>query len=359
MTKSLTIHHEITVSDEEWLGPFITFNQWLPNEELEALIRERDNYIARLWIGRDCVASLEELEDNYISRWVNIRVRKVYVEVVVCNISEELAKFIYDERESSRGIHHGMGPDNGDYEKLSNQYHDIGLKVLEFALTLYNRFIAFARNHKHQFWLSERLFDENLLHFSNVAFRAKVRSEDYEWVEWCPPATDLITIYSSGEETSISKDDWHKLQEFVSGNSRPKLVLELLANAQLLIQENRRRSAIIEAVSALEIAVSEFAKSPKIDSFFTQELLSRIETNNLKSQIDHLGFSGTVKYLLPILFPKEVLPTETIKNCQQAIERRNNVVHYGQRDISPAEICPLVASVRSACEILTKYTKAE
>ena len=356
MTKSLTIQYAIPLSDEDWGEPYVTFYQWLPSGASEALVRERGDYSARLWIDRECVVSLSPVDDEYLSRWVNITVGKVHVDVTVRNIPDELAKFIYDERESPREVHHGIEPEHADYEAFHNRYHDLGLEVLNFALTTYNRFIAFARNYKSQFWLPERPFDKNHVSSMNVAFRAKVRSEDYIWIRWCPPATDSLTVYSSGKETSVKQSDWSQVQEFVSGDSRPNLVLELLANAQLLIDEGRRRSAIIEAASALEIAVSEFAKTAKLNDLVVNDLLSRFDTGNLRSQIEHLGFSGSVRYLLPLLFPADVLPTEILKSCQQVIEIRNNVVHYGQRDVNPTKIRPLVADIRKACAILARYT---
>jgi hypothetical protein len=356
MAKTLTIRHTIPISDEKWAGPYVTFYQWLPTGETEALVRETGDYTARLWIDRKCVASLSPVDDESLSRWVNITVQRVYVDVIVRGISDELAKFIHDERESPRGVHYGIGPEHEDYEQYSNRYLDLGLNVLELALKIYNRFIAYARNHKSQFWLPERPFDKTRLAVMNVAFEAKVRSKDHGWVRWCPPGTYAITIDTAGKETSIKKDDWVRLQEFVSGDSRPNIVLELLANAQLLIDEERRRSAIIEAASALEIAVSEFASSPKLDDLVAKDLLARLDSKSLHSQVKHLGFSGSIRYLLPLLFPADILPMDIIKSCQQVIEIRNNVVHNRQRDISPERIRLLVASVREACEILAKYT---
>ncbi len=357
MTENLTVRYTIPISDEEWGGPSVAFYKWLPDGEAEALVRERDDLTTRLWLNRDCVASLGKVDDDTISRWVNITISKVYIEVFARNVSDELARFIYDERESWKNIHHGLNPESEEYKKLSDQYHDLAVKVLEQALALYNRFIAFVRNYKHQFWLPERPIKRHLLSSQNVSFQAQVRSEDYGWVTWYPKSTASFTVYvSDDDDVSIKKEDWSEIQKFIASDSRPNLILELLANAQLLIQENKRRSAIIEAVSALEIAVSEFAESPRIDSFVTEEFLSRMEVNSVGSQIEHLGFSGTVRYLLPILFPREILSTEILNNCQQAIEVRNNVIHHGQRDVNSSRIRPLVSSIRSACEILAQYT---
>lgn len=355
MSKTLYIQYAIPFGDEGWVGPRMTFYQWLPDGENEGLIRQKNNITVRLWVDKDCIANLNQIDEEYISRWTNVSVNKVYVDIEILDVSEDLAEFIYHERDSPREVHHGISPEHEEYATLKNEYEALGLKVLKAALTAYNRFIAFARNYKAQHWLHERPFDENRLLTMNNAFRAKVRSEDHDWVRWCPPGTDTITIYAPGRETSIKREEWKQFQEFVASDSRPDITLELLANAQLLVAKGHRRSAIIEAVSALEIAVNNFAEKGKLDKLVTNDLLSRFDAKQLQSQIEHLGFSGSLRFLLPILFPAEVLPTEVLKNCQEAINIRHNVVHNKQRDVDEMKARPLIADVRRACEILMQH----
>lgn len=62
----------------------------------------------------------------------------------------------------------------------------------------------------------------------------------------------------------ISKSDWNDLKGFAASDSRPDLMLELVANAEQLAADGYHRSAIIEGVSALEIAVSSFGRLPRL-----------------------------------------------------------------------------------------------
>jgi len=149
----------------------------------------------------------------------------------------------------------------------------------------------------------------------NNEFDAKVRSEDYEWIRWCPPKVDCLTFYGSSEKISISQDEWKLVQEFIESDARPNLISELLANAELLIDKEYRRSAIIEAVAALEIAVSNFGQNAKLDNLLTPEIVSRFDVANLSHQIKHIGFSGTVRFLVPFLFPPKILSGEILKHC--------------------------------------------
>jgi len=352
------IRYLIPFANEEWVDQRITFYQWLPDGKNEVLIRQRDNITARLWIDKDFISVVTSIEEEEISRCVNLPINKVYVEVEVSEISEALARFVYDERDSPMGTHHGISPECEEYTTLKSEYEVLGLKVLKAALTLYNRFIAFARNHKSQYWLQERPFDGNRIPTMNNAFRAEIRSEDYDWVRWCPPSTDIIAIaiYLTDDETSIKREEWKQVQEFVASDSRPNLILELLANAQLLVDEGHRRNAIIEAASALEAAISAFAKKGKVDKLVASGLLSRFDVSQLQVQIEHMGFSASLRFLLPILFPAEVLSTEILNNCQEILKIRNNVIHNGQRDVDEKKARPLIVYAKQACEIIIQHT---
>jgi hypothetical protein len=352
---TLTVRHLIPFGTEPWGERFVNFYQWAPADESEALVRKTPGYEARLWFDRSCIDAMAPADDDDISRWVNVRVGKVYVDVLIDGVPDELALFIRNERDSPRIVHHGITPEQEEYPQLHETYRELGIKVSEFALTTYNRFVAFARNHKGQYWLVERPFDRGLISSRNNEFNAKVRTEYYDWVRWCPSHPHMAVLYIDGDELSIRRDEWSTVQDFISSNSRPSLVFELLANAWMLIDEGYRRSAIMDAVAALEQAVITFSQSPRLDGLIPVDILPRVDVSNLKNQVDHLGFSATVRYLLPLLFPAQILSTELLARCQEAVDIRNNIAHVGQRDVREEKVRPLVAALRHVCEILAQY----
>lgn len=337
----------------------IQFFKWLPDGEEDILKREKEDFTARLWIDYSCVNRHgEELNEEVISKWANVTVNKVFIDVEVDNLPDELVDFIYDERESPRQTHHGLSPGEGNYEELSASYKDLGIKVQYFAITFCNRLISFVRNHKLQYWLEEIVFDEGNISSRDVEFLAKVKINDYDWVRWCPYNEMHFNVMIPSDDIIIKPEEWGDIKEFVAGDSRSRLFSELLANAKSFIDSRHRGNAIIQAVTALQIAVSNFSRKPILDGLLSDEAKERINVQHLNEQYKHLGFSGTVNYLLPILFPPDVLKTDILRKCQDAITLRNNIVHNGQRDRDVDEVLTrqCVTAIIDACRVLFKYT---
>lgn len=291
-----------------------------------------------------------------IKIWLNLPINKIYVDVNVLGVPNKISNFIYNERDSPKQNHYGIKPGERNYDKLKENYKDLGEKVLQSALETYNRFIAFASNEKGQYWLSKRQFDKNNIPSMNNEFHSQVCSEDYDWIRWCPPFTTEIQINITGIESSIREDEWKQVKRFIKGNSRSNLVLELLANAQSLLDSNHRRGAIIESISALDVAVSRFVKTPKIGSLPPPDRVERFYAQGLKKTFEEIRLLSTIEYVMPLLFSSEILPTEILSKTTEAIETRNSIVHHGRRDVSEGKIRPLISTVIKTCKILIKYT---
>jgi hypothetical protein len=195
--------------------------------------------------------------------------------------------------------------------------------------------------------------------FDFTEFQAQVQAENREWIPWYP--SSILEIHFQPLDTSryIARHDWPEAVNFITDVSRPNLVLELLSNSEALASSGYRRSAIIEAITALEVAVTRFADAPEIDSFLETSISSRVDVSALGNQVEHLGLSGTMRYLLPLLFSDSLLPTSLVSQCQQAIRIRGNVVHQGQRDIDPEILMPMLKSIRDTCNILASFTKKQ
>jgi hypothetical protein len=135
---------------------------------------------------------------------------------------------------------------------------------------------------------------------------------------------------------------------------------ELLAGAEFLADSGYSRVALTEAVSALELALDHFSKSPQADSLFQNSLRERLGIESLPRLVDrHLGLSASVALLLPLLLPHEELPADILRDCREAIEQRNNITHRGQRYVAPDRLKQFLKSVRILCETLLKWTNIQ
>ena len=182
--------------------------------------------------------------------------------------------------------------------------------------------------------------------------------DDGEWFRWCPNFPMLADLALGSERTYINFEDWVDIREFVSGEQRPNLVLELLANADNLNGEGYRRSALIEWVAALEVALFRFSENPDSNRLAPALDSTRIDFTSLKKQVNRLGLSTSFRYLIPILFDEEILPSLVLKNCYDAIDMRNAVVHGGQRDINAGQATCFGNNVRATCRVLREFTES-
>lgn len=266
-----------------------------------------------------------------------------------------MIEFIYQENDqSNQGDNIAL---DANSTRLRDEYVKLGKRILTIAITSFNRLILYARVQKGQYWLKPRQLDLGRMSSDFAEFKAKIKIADRNWIRLIDPSrTIYITVSTPDKARFISESDWPEVVKFVQAENRPSLIFELLANAEDLAGAGYRRNAIIEAIVALEITISEFSKSPQLDKLKGLGLAERLEANSLKSRIDHLGFSTTFEYLIPLLFSEEILPTEILNYCKRAIQIRQNVVHQGQRDVDPTELVTLLQSIRQACSILMNYT---
>jgi len=104
------------------------------------------------------------------------------------------------------------------------------------------------------------------------------------------------------------------------------------------------------------VAVYEFAANPNAEKAFSSKVVERIGVVSLRKQVEHMGLTGTVSYLLPIIVPEALLPVDVLTGCQNAIAQRQNVVHNGQRDVSAQVLRVSLNSIRKLCTILEQLT---
>lgn len=324
------------------------FSHWLPLKVDDFLNIRDGNLIIKIWFDVTCTYWASHPTEDEIIKWANVTAHEINIDVTVENVEDDLIQLIISDKRPP-------------YEDttLAEKYKKLGEEILERTIWYLNKLITYCKYEKGQYWLEEFDYDKNRAYSMYIHFNAKVALvlDLSIWFRWYSSNSDTVSITMADEATYISRDDWLQVTKFVTSAKKPDLVMQLLSNAENLTATGHRRSAIIEAVTALEIAVNSFSKAPSLDSILDRDIVERVDGKSFANQVDHLGFSTTVKYLLPIVFKEEVLPKELLKHCQEAITIRGSVVHHGQRDVAEIIVTPLIRAIKKTCIILRQYTQ--
>jgi len=353
----IAVQFQIPMSRGERYNSGLVFKRWLPLNQDNTILANKNGVTVRLWIDQSCLIP-NSVPLREINSYVTIFVTHVITEVVT-TVSRELADFIYTERDV---LEHFPSTEFSDETKatLAREYAEVARQVLSAAVESVNRLILYVRNHKGQYWLEplDMPIADVDVHSANVGFRARVRIPPQDWFRWSPPGAFVLRAGASQPERYIAEEDWSDLRSFVTGSSRPELVLELLANAESLADAGRQRSALIEAATALELALSNFARAPLIGAL--QDMVnSRVHVKSLKNQVEHLGFLGSLKYLIPLLFTERVLAKKTLEQCWAAVDMRQVVVHGSRRDVPEDRLAVFLSAIRIACRVLRDSTNTK
>ena len=352
LNKCLTINFTFQLHDKDFnQGGWLIFYKWIPKKDVNAILVSKGNKTAKIYADESCIWRSDKETIKDINNLVNVTVSKLKVDVDVCDIDDELLSFIFNERDRRKQIHYDKQPCDEEFNHFQARYENLGGEVYELAFSVFNRFLSYARNIKGQYWHSEKKYHD-------CDFIATAQIDNGDLFRWCPSLDNKVTILvtKDDEDIYIHKDDWQRIAQYIQSKHRPKLTLELLANSRNLFDSGNFRSAVIEAVTALEVAVAKFGKSPNIKILASSVQIDRINIINLKGQIEHMGFSCAIRYLIPMLISKEDLAQATLDKCFQALEVRNNVVHQGQRDVKADLTMEIINEVSACCKVLDRYT---
>ena len=120
--------------------------------------------------------------------------------------------------------------------------------------------------------------------------------------------------------------------------------------------EGERRAALIEATTALEVAIADFCRSPN-GKYRYGARVPRAE-KSASNLLTEIGKTIMLQYVFPVLFEEEEFPGDLIKKCIDANTTRNNIIHNRQRDVAPDEVEEYLTAIRDACTSLHAFTQA-
>ena len=345
----LFVHFEIPIPTEPLVGaPALTFARWLPIGDSQAINVKRDRIALKLWFDITSTWWASHHREKDLPRMVDVLAHRVFADAVVRDVSDDLLQYM-----AQRDFTRAPTPEE---QPLQQRYDEVAEQLLVLVLQTLNRLLSYVRSRKGQYWLSEYPIDSGQMSSYYVRFKAQARSGRSPWFRFGPSSIYSMTIELVSEERYIRHDEWDEIRTFVCGVARTPLARTLLAGAEALAANGHSRSALTEAVTALEVALYAFARHPNAERAFGPRLARRINASSLQHQVEHMGLTGSIRYLLPVILPESDLPQQVIQGCQEAIAQRQSVVHQGQRDVQTETLRTSLAAIRRMCELLESLT---
>jgi hypothetical protein len=330
------------------LDSAIYFCRWVPRETKDDIICNDGDVEIRIGLSEQFKRHFQPSE-NEIPNHLNIGADLIRLSAHRVTISDKLANFI------KRHISHaatGLPPAD-----VHNEYLEIARRLHKEMLRRLNRFLGYAYAIKGQ-WHAEGIeYDPDNASQFFIRYEAKAIFEDGSSYRFYPDSSHRIRVYITDKQTCIAASEWDDVKEFVAGIRRTPLVGHLLANAQALMSKGYNRNAVIEAVSALETALSKFRREWS-NASIDESIQKRTDASGIEAVFEKVGFRGAFAVLLPMLFDDAVLPTKTLTVCREAIDLRNNLIHNGSRDANEADVRRMISSIKDCCTRLNEIAQS-
>jgi hypothetical protein len=319
-------------------GP-IVFHQWIPDGQRDAINYNENGIELRIWFDAECTWWASQPNREEIARTRNVRAHRVHVSAR-SNVSDALRNHIQIKSSDSN-----TSSTNAD---VLSEYQSLGRAIHKLTAIRLNSLIGYARAVKGQYWVEELHFDEADQGQFYIRNHATASFEDGTTYRFNPDSTVTIVAQVEEQKRLITADEWEMVQTFVLDNARTPIVGSLLASARELASKGHRRTALIEAVSALELKLHEFARE-RDKSLIPERIQIRLESEGLRNLIDKVGLRGAFGTVIPLILNEQEMPAEIVAQCRGAIEIRNNVVHNGQRNIEEQRLGPILAAIEECC----------
>ena len=315
-------------------GPL--FHRWLPDGESNAIVLNTEDPNAKLkvWFERRGYVDNGFVRFDYQRKEVDPKIiptqaildgGPLFGLLEIQGISEEKLTCI---RENKVG--------NEAYVKLGKKI------VKKLICPPVHKFIDILRTNYGQYWI--RNFDEwdsrreSLGSYCRTTLQLKWSLDGGKTWESFEPDERVynVTLTASKDFAGyLTEKDWNELAKVVQEGYEPSLASFLLSRAQQLLDQGNLKYALVEGVSALELALNEFIRNVSQVSDSLLKLMSPFWQLPLNAQV------------ISVAAISEKMSKEHVENAIEAINIRNKVVHEGLDPPANAEerICGLLNTV--------------
>lgn len=318
-------------------GPL--FHRWLPDNENDAITLKADesNSAVKVWFERrghvpngfiEYDVSRREVDPSIVRRQCKLDGGPLFGKAEIQDVSlEEYTALLENKRDDP-------------------SYVSLGKRVAcEIIFPPVSRFLNTLRVHYGQYWLREPpAWDSRQISLGGYCSNFNMRwstDDGVNWSDFCPTEFILHIVAGGGisqkYQDYLEPDDWKELAQHATLNFEPSLAATTLARAHEHSDSKNFRSALIEGVVALELAIHEFLQSRLKGSSSLLKSTQAFRKLPLRSQV------VTLAHQVP-----DRLSVAELEAATRAIDHRNKVVHEGwdpSQSIVETDLCALIRTV--------------
>ena len=337
----IVLNYDSISNNHEHSGPL--FHRWLPDGMNDAIILNIDqNTELKIWFERFGFVDGPSIEFDYHRQEVdpNIIPQQAILEagplmglLKISEISEEELVVLNENSIEDE------------------KYIKLGKKVAnEFIYPYVARFIHILRTNYCQYWIQDlEKWDsrsESLGRYCNKRLHLNWSLDDGNtWSDFVPNKS-ISSAISLEIKMGICKiyleyltyEDWQKLGEAIQNDYEPTLAVTVLARTNQFLDQGNLKHALIEVVSAFELAINEFFRRKITDVKYKSLFGDMASFMNLSLRVQII----TIGVLLGNI------PLQDIENAVDVIEMRNKLIHGGRDPPEKAkhEICCLLNIIK-------------
>jgi len=300
---------------ETWFkGPL--FHKWLPDNENDAIELQafKESIKINVWFERRGFmrdkkiiydVSKKEVDPTKISKQYLLSGGYLFGSFVMNDISREEVNSITQDL------------------KGNMLYENLGKRIAKMLAPPIINFLDILRINYGQYWLKPfYIWDSRKQSIGSYCRRIFLRwkiNRDDEWHDFIPNRLeDSHTIEMWGDEeylSYLSEEDWENIRGLMQTDFTPDLALKILNRAHEEWDNENYSRAIVDAITALEIAMSNKFKKINIDNEFQTQI------NKLNDKLDLDSKIFAIFY--------DLITKEKILDAIECKNLRNRIIHDG------------------------------
>lgn len=294
-------------------GPLCT--KWLPNgkSDLIRLKTGNPNVNIDVWFERRgyvnertiiCDPSRKEVDEKRIPKQAVLDAGPLFGLMQINNISKQYLEALEKDIKEN------------DYSEFCKMY------IIDLLSSRLINFIDILKLNFGQYWLSNiKKWDsrsESLGHYCSMLELKWSINEGETWNKLIPTEKIIHIVCEMEDDFSnyLEEDDWQILKTCIENKYDPPFYLRILSNSFKLWEQGDKKYAVIEAITALELLLSNLVRNEISKNYSTD--INMIDNLPIKTRLLYsVNFFNDIDFI-------------DIDNVIQLIAVRNELVHEGK-----------------------------